>query len=125
LSGGSRNGDSVSSDGSFASFWKENVGGIDDSWYTTFMSTLTETAALDRLLEPVTDILTPEVAQGIADMHADPQLQARLDELATKSNEGQLTEAERQEYQDYVDAIDFIGIFQAKARAVLTRPASA
>ena len=89
------------------------------------MSTLTETAALDRLLEPVTDILTPEVAKGIADMHADPQLQARLDELATKSIEGQLTEAERQEYQDYVDAIDFIGIFQAKARAVLTRPASA
>ena len=89
------------------------------------MSTLTETAALDRVLEPVTDILTPEVAQGIADMHADPQLQARLDELATKSIEGQLTEAERQEYQDYVDAIDFIGIFQAKARAVLSRPASA
>ena len=89
------------------------------------MSTFTETAALDRALEPVTDILTPEVAKGIADMRADPQLQARLDELGLKANQGQLTEAERQEYQDYVDAIDFIGIFQAKARAVLARTTSA
>ena len=85
------------------------------------MSTSTETAALDRVLEPVTDILTPEVARGIADMRADPQLQARLDELASKSTQDQLTDAERQEYEDYVDAIDFIGIFQAKARAVLAR----
>lgn len=85
------------------------------------MSTSTESAALDRVLEPVADILTPEVAQGIADMRADPQLQARLDELASKANQGQLTESERQEYKDYVDAIDFIGIFQAKARAVLAR----
>jgi hypothetical protein len=85
------------------------------------MSTVTETAALDRVLDPVTDILTPEVAKGIVDMRADPQLQARLDELGLKANQGQLTEAERHEFQDYVDAIDFIGIFQAKARAVLAR----
>lgn len=88
------------------------------------MSTITETAALDRVLEPVTEILTPEVAKGIADMRADPQLQARLDELATKANQGRLSEAERQEYRDYVDAIDFIGIFQAKARAFLARTTS-
>lgn len=85
------------------------------------MSTFTESAALDRVLEPVTEILTREVAQGIADMRTDPQLQARLDELASKANEGKLSEEERQEYRDYVDAIDFIGIFQAKARAVLAR----
>jgi len=89
------------------------------------MSTLTESAASDRMLEPVADILTPEVARGIVDMRADPQLQARLDELASKANDGQLTEAERREYEDYVDAIDFIGIFQAKARAVLARTTSA
>ena len=76
------------------------------------------------MLEPVADILTPEVARGIVDMRADPQLQARLDELASKANDGQLTEAEQQEYEDYVDAIDFIGIFQAKARAVLARTPS-
>jgi hypothetical protein len=102
-------------------FTKNPLWGFMDSWYAFCMSTFTETAALDRVLEPVTDILTPDVAQGIADMRADPQLQARLDELASKANQGQLTDAERQEYADYVDAIDFIGIFQAKARAVLAR----
>jgi hypothetical protein len=30
-----------------------------------------------------------------------------------------MTEGERQEYKDYVDANDFIGILQAKARVVL------
>lgn len=88
------------------------------------MSTFTESAALDRMLEPVTGILTPEVARGIVEMRADPQLQARLDELASKANRGQLTESERNEYKDYVDAIDFIGIFQAKARTVLARTKS-
>ena len=88
------------------------------------MSSSTESAALNRMLEPVADILTPEVARGIVDMRADPQLQARLDELASKANDGQLTEAEREEYEDYIDAIDFIGIFQAKARAVLARTTS-
>jgi len=84
----------------------------------------TDTTALDRMLEPVADILTPAVAQGIADMRADPQLQARIDELAAKANEGELTEAEQREYHDYVEAIDFIGVLQAKARAVLARTTS-
>lgn len=104
-----------------AAFAKKAFGELVTEWYAVSMSTSTESAALDRVLEPVADILTPEVAQGIADMRADPQLQARLDELASKANQGQLTESERQEYKDYVDAIDFIGIFQAKARAVLAR----
>ena len=88
------------------------------------MITSTDTTALDRMLEPVADILTPAVAQGIAEMRADPQLQARIDELASKANEGELTEAEQQEYHDYVEAIDFIGVLQAKARVVLARTTS-
>ncbi len=64
------------------------------------------------------------MARGIVDKRADQQLQARLDELASKANDGQLTDAERQEYENYVDAIVFIGIFQAKARAVLARTTS-
>jgi hypothetical protein len=86
------------------------------------MTPSAETTALDRVLEPVTNILTRDVAQGIVNMRADPHLQARLDELASKSSEGRLTDEERHEYEDYVDAIDFIGILQAKARSVLARP---
>lgn len=89
------------------------------------MTPPTENGVLDRVLEPMTEILTPAVAQGIADMQADPKVQERLDELASKANDGGLTEAEQREYRDYVEAIDFIGILQTKARAVLTRTTSA
>jgi hypothetical protein len=47
--------------------------------------------------------------------------QRRIDELGEKCNEGQLTDTEREEYDSYVRAIDFISILQAKARAVLQR----
>lgn len=76
---------------------------------------------LDRLLEPLTDCFTPEVAGRIANLRADLEAQERLDELAVKANEGELTDDENDEYRAYVDAIDMIGILQAKARAVVGR----
>ena len=74
---------------------------------------------LDRLLDPVTECFTPEVAVKIANLRADAQTQARIDELGRKANEGVLTEEEREEYVAYVDAIDFVSILQAKARSTL------
>lgn len=78
-----------------------------------------ETAVLDRVLEPVARCFTPGVARQVADLRADPELQGRLDELADKCNEGELTEQERAEYQTYVQVIDFITVLQAKARGIL------
>lgn len=80
---------------------------------------MTAAAVLDRLLEPLTDLFTPEVAQRIANLRADPATQDRLDQLAAKANEGTLTPEETDEYRVYVDAIDMIGILQAKARAAV------
>jgi hypothetical protein len=74
--------------------------------------------AFDRLLDQVVECFTPGVAQQIAELRADPQLQARLDELATKANRGILTQAEAQEYDRYIEAIDLIGVLQAKAQAM-------
>lgn len=79
----------------------------------------TDIAILDKMLEPVARCLTPEVAKQIAELRADQSTQARIDELAAKCNEGELTEAERREYGAYVDAIDLIGLLQAKARVIL------
>jgi hypothetical protein len=78
-----------------------------------------DTSVLDRLLEPLVHTLTPEGARAIADFRADAQSQARIDELAEKCNEGLLTQDERDEYGALVEAIDIIGIFQAKARQAL------
>jgi hypothetical protein len=84
------------------------------------MKTL-DAPVLDRLLDPIGRILTPEVARGLVNFRFDPKAQARIDKLARKCNEGKLTDAERSEYETYVDAIDFISILQAKARARLKR----
>jgi hypothetical protein len=53
---------------------------------------------LDRFLDPFGAFLTPEVAQKLVDFRVDEQTQARIDELADKCNEGQLTLAEGEEY---------------------------
>ncbi len=74
------------------------------------------TAYLDKLLDPITRGLTPDAARHLADLPIDPATQARLDELAEKSTEGELSEAERDEYETYVHALDFLTILQAQAR---------
>jgi hypothetical protein len=80
---------------------------------------------LDRLLDPVCRILTPAVARKLINLRLDSSAQAHIDKLARKCNEGELTDAERREYETYVSAIDFIAILQAKARARLKRSADA
>ena len=88
-------------------------------WYNRRMAEILDNSALNRLFEPLAQCFTPDVAQRIADLRADASLQARIDELATKANEGELTSEEDVEYKAYVEGIDIIGILQAKARAML------
>ncbi len=80
---------------------------------------------LDRLLDPVGRILTPEVARKLVKLRFDAKAQARSDTLARKCNEGKLTDAERREYETCICTIDFIAILQAKTRALLKRAADA
>lgn len=84
------------------------------------MGKTADSAVLDRLLEPLGFCLTPEVARKIIRLRADPQSQARLEELARKSGTGTLSPSEREEYQTYVSAGTFIAILQSKARALLS-----
>jgi len=76
---------------------------------------------LDRVLDPFTECLTPEVAQRIVDLRADAETQARVDELASKANDGALSDEERTEYDRYREAYHFVTILQAKARTFLDR----
>jgi hypothetical protein len=80
---------------------------------------------LERLVDPVVRTLTPEVARAIVKLRADPKLQARMDELAEKCNEGKLTPQEREEYEASIRFGNFIAILQAKSRALLNRRVSA
>ena len=85
----------------------------------------TSVAHFDRLLEPIADCFTPDVARRIAALKADATMQNQLDEFATKANEGTLTEAEREDYLAYVEAVDMVAVLQAKARSVLSRSSGA
>jgi hypothetical protein len=80
-----------------------------------------ERKILDRLLDSLTDCFTPTVARRIVKIRADPETQARIDELAEKCNEGELSATERREYQSYVRAINLIAVFQSKARLYLSK----
>jgi hypothetical protein len=76
------------------------------------------------MLRPVTDCFTPEVARRVVNARLDTDTQARIDELAAKANRGTLTEKERDEYAEFVEYIDLIGIIKAKARLLLRRHAT-
>jgi hypothetical protein len=80
---------------------------------------------LDRLLEPVGNVLSPDVAHKLVDLQIDAQTRKQLDKLARKCNEGRLSDQELREYETYVAALDFIAMLQAKARAFLRSSAAA
>ena len=71
---------------------------------------------LDGLLEPLSACLTAEVAERVAKVRAPESAQARIEELARKSDEGSLSASEREEYEALVSAGTFIAILQSKAR---------
>jgi hypothetical protein len=83
------------------------------------MSQTLSPSILDRMLEPVGRSMSLEFAKELVDLRADPDDQARIDELAEKCNEGLLTDDERAEYERYVHAIYFIGVLQQKAKRIL------
>jgi hypothetical protein len=76
----------------------------------------TAAAALDRLLDPLSRCLDPESAERVAHYRVDPAIQARIDTLAERANDGLLSEDERSEYETFVNAADFISILKLKAR---------
>ncbi|HVX61259.1 MAG TPA: hypothetical protein VHC19_11670 [Pirellulales bacterium] len=82
------------------------------------MNTATENM-VGKLLEPVFQTLPANVARQIVDLEADEAFQQRVEFLARKSNEGELTPQERDEYDAYVQAGDVLGILQALARRTL------
>ena len=63
--------------------------------------------------------MTPEFARKLLDLKADSKLQAHIEELRAKANEGILTSEEDAEYKDFVEAVEVISIIQAKARRFL------
>ena len=72
--------------------------------------------ALDGLLEPLSRCLDAESARRVTELRIDPAVQARIDALAERANNGELSEEEQAEYEAFINAGDFISILKLKAR---------
>lgn len=73
---------------------------------------------LESILRRYIDTHRPDL------MFSDPDNE-RIQELADKCTEGQLTEEERREYKAYMDATHLMGLMQARAQQALTQHAPA
>ena len=82
-------------------------------------STIIDNAAFDRGTDPVLQFFTVEQARLIVAYRGEDEMLTRIEELASKSNEGELSDIERSEYQGYVQANKFLAILQAKARKLI------
>ena len=71
----------------------------------------TTSAAFDRGTDPILGLFSVEQARRLVDYRGDESLQRRIEELAQKSNEGDLSDEEQAEYEGYVRANKFIAIF--------------
>jgi hypothetical protein len=65
--------------------------------------------------------LNEEAARKLIDVRVGEKAQARIDELASKCNEDDLTGDERAEYETYVLTGEFLAILQAQSRRLLSR----
>lgn len=79
------------------------------------MHTLSETSAFDQAVGPVLQIVLPQQVDPLLQYQPDADLAARIEELAEKSTEGELTEEERAEYTGYVRANKFVAVLKRQA----------
>jgi len=80
------------------------------------MATAPDISAFERAVGPVLDLFIPEKAEAILGFRPNNELVQRIEELAKRSTEGQLTTAERTEYEAYVRANKFVATLQRQAR---------
>ncbi|MEM9941568.1 MAG: hypothetical protein AAF939_08255 [Planctomycetota bacterium] len=83
------------------------------------MSDTPDITAFDRGITPFLQIILPDKAKQVVEFEADPDVRDRIEQLACKSTEGELTDEERKEYEGYVRANKFIAVLKRKARQVL------
>ena len=83
------------------------------------MITAFDMAAFERGTDALLQFFTLEHARALVAYRGDEAIRARMEELAQQSNEGELTDEQRAEYEGYLQANDFIATLQAKARKLL------
>ncbi len=79
---------------------------------------MTVESAFHRGVLPLLEILLPGKEEAVMAIRPDPSLAERIEALAAKSTEGDLTSEERDEYEGYVRANNFVATMRREARAL-------
>jgi hypothetical protein len=95
------------------------AGLTENPGYNVFMGNTRITTVLHRALDPIGSCLTPKAADKLLRLKLDKKTQARLDVLADKCTEGELSADERAEYESAVLTLELLTLLQVEARAFL------
>ena len=87
--------------------------------------TVTTSSLSDKILDLAAECFDPPTLDALAKLRLNPKLAARVDRLAEKANEGELTPRERAEYQGYIKTSEALGLIQLRARLKLRLPVPA
>lgn len=88
------------------------------------MNPIVESSAFDRAVAPALKQVFPAVHNcNLLEVATDSNLASRIEELAAKSTEGELTEQENAEYHGYVRANKFIATLKRQLRRIVNTPA--
>jgi hypothetical protein len=72
--------------------------------------------AFHRGVDPLLHLLLPGKEEAVLAVEPDPGLRERIEQLASKSTEGELTSDEREEYEGYVRANKLLALFRREAK---------
>lgn len=72
--------------------------------------------AFQRGVSPLLQLLLPGREDAVLAVETDQLLSKRIEELAAKNTEGELTPEERDEYIGYIRANKFVAIMRREAR---------
>ena len=79
----------------------------------------TQHSIIEQFLQPLTEALTPDSAAKLSKLKAPSHIQAIVDDLAAKCNEGELTDEERTAYESYVQIGNIFSLLKAKAKKIV------
>ena len=84
--------------------------------------TASASSLTDQILDLAAGCFDTPTLNALAKLRLSPKLAARVDHLAGKANEGELTPREREEYQSYIKTSELLALIQLRARLKLRLP---
>ncbi|MEY2427320.1 MAG: hypothetical protein QOJ40_205 [Verrucomicrobiota bacterium] len=86
---------------------------------------MTTSSLADKILDLAAECFDAPTLEALAKLRLSPKLVTRVNRLAERANEGELTPRERSEYQAYIKTSELLALIQLRARLKLRLPVPA